>query len=233
VLVLLQGGGQGTRLRPYTDHAPKPMVPVRGVPLVERLFRHFTEHGFREFVVVVGPMGEQVESHLRGVAPEDVSLMFVREETPRGNVGALQDLGAQESPVLLAFADLLTDLDVSALVAAHDAHGNDLTLASHVFRDRMAFGELVVEGDRVRNYREKPERSYLICSGVFVASPRAARLVGELGTKVGLVDLVQGCLRVGLEVGVWHHESMWLDINSAEALQRAEELLAGDPPGSG
>lgn len=228
--VLLQAGGQGTRLRPYTDEMPKPMLRVGGLPILERLLRHFAALGFREFVIVVSRMGEIIDAHFRRIDLGDLDLTFIREEVPRGNVGALQTLEGRDTPVVLAFGDLFTDLDARGLVIEHAENGNDLTLASHLHRDRMEFGELVIEGVRVLEYREKPERQYLICSGIFVASPRAVRQIRGLGPKANLVDLVRSCISVGFKVGSWHHNAFWLDINSAEMLHRANDLLSGDRP---
>lgn len=224
--VLLQAGGQGTRLRPYTDQVPKPMLQVGGVPILERLLRHFVALGFREFVIVVGRMGEIIDSHFRRIDVSDVGLTFIREEAPSGNVGALKNLEGRNTPVVLAFGDLLTDLDASGLVEEHVQKENDLTLASHLHRDYMEFGELVTDSGRVLEYREKPERQYLICSGVFVASPRAVRQIRTLGPKVNLVDLVMSCISAGFKVGSWHHSASWLDINSQEMLHRANDFIA-------
>jgi NDP-sugar pyrophosphorylase family protein len=223
--VLLQAGGQGTRLRPYTDQVPKPMLQVGGVPILERLLRHFVALGFREFVIVVGRMGETIDSHFHRIDVGDVDLTLIREEAPRGNVGALQNLEGRDTPVVLAFGDLLTDLDANGLVEEHVQKENDLTLASHLYRDHMEFGELVIDGGRVLEYREKPERQYLICSGIFVASPRAVRQIRMLGPKAGLVDLVRSCISTGFKVGSWRHNASWLDINSGEMLHRANDLL--------
>jgi NDP-sugar pyrophosphorylase family protein len=206
------------------------MLPVDGMPILERLLRHFVAHGFREFVVVVGYLGDVIESHLQHIDFGDARLRFLREDAPRGNVGALGELRDGDLPVVLAFGDLLTDLDPRSLLAEHVESDSDLTLASHWYCDQLQFGELVVDDGRVLDYREKPMRRSLICSGVLVAAPRAIRQIDSLGSEVGLVDLVRSCIRLGLKVESWHHDALWLDINSEETLQRANELIAATHP---
>ena len=224
VRVLLQAGGRGERLRPDTDTVPKPLLPVGGVPMVERLFRQLLLAGAADFTVVTGWLGERVVEHLSALrdVPEGLALRFVTETSPLGNAGALRLLERGPGPALLIFGDLVTDLDFGALYDLHRARGSAVTLTSHWEGMRLRLGELTVEGDRVTDYQEKPEKRYLICSGVALFEQVALDCIPDQG-MVGLVDAVRAAIHAGLPVGHWTHGAAWMDVNSHEALREADE----------
>ena len=227
VQVVLQAGGRGERLRPLTDTTPKPLLPVAGVPMVERLYRQMLAGGLRDITVITGWLGEKIEAHLRGLDnPPDLRLRFLQEGTPLGNAGALRLVPDSDAPVLLAFGDLVTDLDFGRLLAIHRERGAAITLTSHYEQTRLRLGELLVQGDTVTGYQEKPVKKYLICSGIAVFERPVLDLI-QPDRPVGLVDVVMGALAAGFPVTHWEHGAFWMDVNSKEALEEANQALGG------
>ncbi|MCP3980428.1 MAG: nucleotidyltransferase family protein [bacterium] len=228
---VLQAGGRGERLRAGPDSPPdsppKPLTPVGGVPMVERLLRQFVACGFRHVTVVTGHQAERVERHLDDLSdlPEDLQLEFLRETAVRGNCGALADLPRDGRTVVMAFADLVTDLDFGELLELHGRRGCDLTLASHHESHRVRLGELVVDEHRVLDYREKPLKEFLICSGICALEPRVLELIPG-GGAVGLSDVARAAIRAGLSVTHWTHGSFWIDVNSPQELDEACAAVA-------
>jgi NDP-mannose synthase len=203
------------------------MLTVAGVPIVERMFRQFVEAGFRQFTVVTGWLGDVIVDHFRNLErPADVLVDFLHEAIPRGNAAALGQVAEHDVTVIFAFADLVTDLDLVQFLDFHIDRGADLTLASHWLAHRLQFGELTVEGDRVVNYKEKPERRFLICSGIIAAEPPILALTGRAIGSVGLSDVVTASINAGYDVGHWPHQATWFDINSAETLMDVERDLS-------
>src|SRR3954451_19993428 len=155
VHVVVQAGGKGMRLRPATEDVPKPMLPVAGVPMVERLLRALVRAGADRLTVVTGHRGQVVRRHLEGLAALDrpVAIDFLDEPAPLGNAGALGLVRAERPWVLFLFGDLVTDLDFCKLLARPARSGADLLLTSLHEAHRLQRGELVVEGERVVGYR--------------------------------------------------------------------------------
>ena len=223
---VLQAGGPGTRMRAVSETLPKHLLPVGGVPMVERLLRQVLAAGVREAWVITGHLGETVEAHLRGLTdlPPGTRLGFIREHTKRGDIGSICEVPAGEGPLIWAYADLVTDLDFGALLQRHRTGGAAITLTSHVERHQVRLGELLAEGERVLHYLEKPWKEFLICSGIAVIEPSVLDLV-DPQVPIGLDELVEAAIGRGQEARHWRHGAFWIDVNDADALAKAREAL--------
>jgi NDP-sugar pyrophosphorylase family protein len=220
--IVLQAGGKGERMRAGGVTEPKVLTKVQGVALLERLIRQLANEGARRVYVITGHAADAVEAHVRGIEglPVDMALTFVREREPRGNVGALAQFAHLDTPVLFSFGDLFTTLSFRALFARHCERGSAITAASHFETHRLQLGQLIVDGDRVLDYREKPEHRFLICSGIMAIEPAVLRLLPKEGT-VGMSGMVDLALRAGLAVSHWEHGASWIDVNTPELLAAA------------
>jgi NDP-sugar pyrophosphorylase family protein len=231
VHVLIQAGGKGTRLQPATADLPKPMLEVGGMAMVERLLRALERFGADRATVITGYRGEVIRRHLQALSGLGPSLRmdFFEERQPLGNAGALGQVEVERPRALFLFGDLVTDLNFEELVVRHAAMGTDVLLTSHIESHRLQLGELLVEDERVVGYREKPEKQFLICSGIAVFRREVLRVLPEDGTSVGLSDLIELALRAGHSVAHWEHGAFWMDVNSPEALRFANERLDQAP----
>ena len=222
--VVIQAGGKGERMRAGGDPTPKVLIRVRGVPLLERLLRQISAEGARIIYIITGHAAEQVESHVAGMRDlsADTEVRFIREQAPRGNVGALSELAGIDRPIIFAFGDLLTNLSFRALYGIHRERRAAITAASHFERHRLQLGHLVAEGDRVIDYREKPEYQFLICSGIMAVEPEVLSLLPKEGA-VGMNRLVMLAVESGLTVTHWTHNADWIDVNTPELLSSANQ----------
>jgi NDP-sugar pyrophosphorylase family protein len=220
--VVIQAGGKGERMRAGGHAIPKVLVGVQGVPLVERLLRAIAAEGAEQFYIITGHEAEQVESHILAMKglPTGARLQFIRETTARGNVGALSELAGLGSPILFAFGDLFTNLSFQALYEIHRQRDCAITAASHFERHRLQLGHLIVEDDRVVDYREKPEYQFLICSGIMAIEPHVLHLLPKEGA-VGMNRLVMLAVESGLSVTHWNHGADWIDVNTPQLLETA------------
>jgi NDP-sugar pyrophosphorylase family protein len=223
---IVQAGGAGQRISTVAPGVPKPLLPVGGVPMIERLLQQLTDAGIRRVTVVVGPNGQSIRTrvmrHCESL-PRSVQLDFFEERMALGNAGALGEIDTRDRDVLLCFADLVTDLDFTRLREIHAQRGCNVTLTSHFEHHQLTLGELVVDGDTVQGYLEKPRKAFLICSGIALFDARAMRVARGLARPFGLSDLVLATLSTGCSVTHWHHRAYWIDVNTPELLARARE----------
>jgi len=230
---MIMAGGQGTRMARSGVAVPKALVPVAGVPMLERNFLQLARHGFGRVVVAVpggdSPVGDFAHAALAPLARRLGIAFEVRPETaPLGNIGAVQTESGAETPLLVVYADNLTALDLAAIHAAHLASGAALTLAVHEQPFRMPFGEVVLEGERVTGYREKPVWRVPVCSAVMVLAPAAIRSIAP-GEAIGISDLAQRMIALGLPVHAFRHEDPWIDVNEQADIAAAEAMIAAHP----
>jgi NDP-sugar pyrophosphorylase family protein len=191
------------------------------------LLRQLTATGIRDVTVITGWLGEQVEAHLAHLRdlPPDLELNFFREPRVTGNIGALGLLPGHRDPCLFLFGDLLTDLDFGKLLDLHRRAAPHVTLTSHYEEHRLALGELLVDGEAVTDYQEKPLKRFLICSGIAVFEPEVLELIDQ-SRPFGISDLIRAALQRRMRIVHWTHAAFWMDINTPEAKEQAELELA-------
>jgi NDP-sugar pyrophosphorylase family protein len=230
---LVMAGGRGERLRASGTSVPKPLVPVLGIPLLERNLLTLLAAGFRDITVAVPShtpeIGAFAESRCRMLAESyGAQLAVLEERVPLGNIGAAREVTAGTADLLVIYADNLTALDLTDLVAHHHSAAAALTSAVHLEPFRIPYGEVQVDSGWIVAYLEKPERPVLVSSGVFVLSP-AARSLLPAGQRTEVSWLVNRLLAERLGVAAYHHEAPWIDINDSTAIARAEELVVRYP----
>lgn len=221
-------GGFGTRLRPLTYDVPKPMLPVAHRPMIVRLVDGLAAGGVTDVVLALGFKPEPFASAFPGDRHGDVAIHYVVEPEPLDTGGAIafaaRQVGIDETFVV-ANGDIITDLDVAALVAAHRAFGCDATIHLTPVADPSAFG--VVElGDRsvVRRFVEKPAPgetdSNLINAGTYVFEPTVLDLV-EPGRRVSVEREVFPRLVAAGRLAGYPTDDYWTDAGRPELYLRA------------
>lgn len=224
---LIVAGGAGERMRRSGGAVPKPLVPVRGVSLLERNVLALLRAGITDIHVAVpadGAIGEFARSRCVKVAGAlGATLTVIAEGRPLGSMGAAAYL-RDRTEVVVVNADNLTSLDLKAVVATHQSSGAALTLAVHDQAFPIPFGEIAVEGEQVIAYREKPSFVVRVCSAISVLGREA---LGNLdpGETVGLPAFANRLLDNGAPVRAYHHNAPWIDVNDLAAVERAEVLV--------
>ena len=172
-------GGFGTRLRPLTLHTPKPMLPVGHRPMLERLLEGLDRAGVREVTLALGFKPEPFQEAFPDDRCGAIRLRYAVEPEPLDTAGAIRfaaEAAGIDDTFIVANGDVLTDLDVGALVGFHRDHGAEATLHVIEVEDPSAFGVVDLAPDgRVRRFVEKPapgtEPSKLINAGTYVIEP--------------------------------------------------------------
>jgi mannose-1-phosphate guanylyltransferase len=172
-------GGFGTRLRPLTLSTPKQMLPVGNRAMIERVLEHLGSHGVDRAVLSLGYRPDAFQDAYPDGRCGGVDLHYAIEPEPRDTAGAIRfaalDAGIDER-FLVVNGDVLTDLDVSRLIAFHEQAGAEGTIALHRVEDPSAFGVVPTDPDgRVQAFIEKPPRDEaptdLINAGTYVLEP--------------------------------------------------------------
>jgi len=220
---VIMAGGQGTRLRPLTEKIPKPMVPVAGRPILERLVLHLVGFGIRRIFLAIHYLGHTIEDYFKDGSTHGARIEYLREEEPRGSGGALSLLpGRPEDPLLVMNGDLVTQADLGSLLGFHETGGYRATVAVRPYHHKVPFGCVEERDGRVVSIEEKPLVSRLINAGIYVLSPDLLERVPRQGA-FPLPSLIDDCLARGESVGAWTIQEDWIDVGQAEHLHIARE----------
>jgi len=243
---MLFAAGLGTRLRPLTDHTPKALVEVGGVPILERVARRVIAAGADRLIVNVHHFAEQVEAYVRARDGWGVEVVFSREEgAPLETGGGLlraEPLFRKDAPFIVHNADILTDLPLREMYAAHRESGALATLAvmeretsrHFLFDDRGLLGR--TDARKGLELRARPAEGpvrKLAFGGVHVISPEFFPLVTERGA-FSILDPYLRLAGEGERILPFRVDgALWLDIGSPaqlEAARRAVECSLPDHP---
>jgi NDP-sugar pyrophosphorylase family protein len=228
---VIMAGGRGTRLASCPEALPKPLAPVGDRPIIDILLSQFRCHGVSEVTIALGHKGDQVRAAVGCGDRFGLSIDYVSEVSPLGTCGALGGLLDRVGErFVLANGDLLTDLNLSRMIAQHDATGSDATLG--VFRQCVTspFGVLTIGPDgRIVRYDEKPPQSLDVSMGVYVLRRDAVRPFLAPGVAKDAPALISDLIAHGARVTAFREAQLWIDIGTPSDYLRAKELLACNP----
>lgn len=234
---IVLAAGLGTRLRPLTDHVPKPLVEVGGVAMLERVARRLVGSGARRLVINTHHHPEQIESFVREKEAFGVEVRFSREpgDAPLGTGGGIQQaagLLGLEAPFFVHNADVVTELSLDRLYDSHEESALATLAVTEVeTRSPLLVDDLGVVGVRypsgaVRHARDArgPVREVAFC-GVSVLSPELPSLL----TERGAFSIISAYLRLIAEGRIVRaHDiggAFWTDIGTHERLAEADRAV--------
>ncbi|WUS97318.1 NDP-sugar synthase [Streptomyces sp. NBC_00708] len=239
---ILLVGGKGTRLRPLTVHTPKPMVPAAGVPFLTHQLARARAAGVEHIVLATSYLAEVFEPYFGDGSSLGLHIEYVTEREPLGTGGAIRNVAHRlasgpDEPVLIFNGDILTGLDIRALVTSHADSGADVSLHLTRVEDPRAFG-LVPTDDagRVTAFLEKPQTpeeivtdqinagAYIFRRSVIDTIPAGRPVSVERETFPGL--LAEGAHLQGMVDSTY-----WLDLGTPQAFVRGSaDLVLGRAP---
>ncbi len=219
---VLMAGGKGTRLHPLTYDIPKPMLPVAGRPILERLVLQLVGSGIRRVFIAINYLGDIIEKHFGDGSRFGCQISYLRETKPLGTAGALSLLprDAKEHPVLVMNGDLITEVDVSAVLRFHDEGDFALTTVLKPYQVEVPFGVATVKGDELMSIHEKPRTQHLINTGIYVVGARALNAVPK-NQEYTMPELIETCTKTRKRVGAFQMQGDWLDVGRHETLKQA------------
>jgi len=221
-LMVIMAGGEGQRLRPFTEHKPKPLIEIGGRPILEHILLKALEDGFTEFAISIRYLGNLIVRHFGDGRRWGVRIRYLKEKNALGTAGALQLLKKiPEEPILVTNGDVIADFNYGDLLDFHEKHRAYATIAVRFHDWENPFGVVETKGLRVTSFREKPKIKSLINAGVYVLSPNACRIVSR-GRKMDMPELLLQLLEKKKRVIAYPLHENWFDIGKPEDRQIAE-----------
>ena len=230
-------GGEGTRLRPLTYGTPKPMVPIMGVPFLARTMERLHHAGIRDVILPAGYMPQSIIDYFGDGSQLDMKITYVIEDVPLGTAGALKNVEQHiNGPFFVLNGDVLTSLDLRAMITEHKKRGGIGLLHLIRVEDPSAFGCVVHDAEnRISSFVEKPPRE---------TAPTNEINAGTYLFEREILDFIQAGRNVSIEretfpaviasgKGLYSYTTTdyWMDIGKPEQYLAAHsDILEGRMP---
>ncbi|GAC33439.1 nucleotidyltransferase family protein [Paraglaciecola polaris] len=219
--VFLMAGGFGTRLKPLTDNCPKPLLKVGDKPILETVLLSFIKSGFHDFYISTHYLPEMIHEYFGDGTKWGVSINYVHEEQPLGTGGALGLLPKDlpELPVIMMNGDVLTKVNLEALLAFHNENSAYATMCVREYEYQVPFGVIESEGNNIKSMVEKPIQRFHVNAGIYVVSRKIIEQVNN-NEVVDMPTLLERYL--GQSVLMFPFYEYWLDIGRMDDFNRAQ-----------
>lgn len=224
--VVIMAGGQGTRLAPFTNVLPKPLIPVGERTVIEIIIDQFLPYGLDHFVLSVNYKAKILKSFFEELSPS-YSVAYLEEKEPRGTAGSLRALylPAPED-LMVTNCDVVIQADFAELVSFHTGNNYDLTLVASLKDYHIPYGVCELEkGGSLARITEKPQYSFLVNTGMYIVRRDRLGLIPEQ-TRCDMTDFIERIKEAGGRVGVFPiGENAWIDTGEWAEYNKSLEAL--------
>lgn len=224
--VVIMAGGKGTRLYPYTQILPKPLIPIGEKTITEHIMERFGEYGCDTFTMIINYKKHFIKSYFDD-SECDYEVRFIEESEFRGTGGGLKLLqDSVNTTFFMTNCDILIETDYTDVLKYHQDHNNIITLICAEKNMKIPYGIVEVsDNGTVKQIKEKPEYSFLTNTGLYVIEPQFLDYIPE-NTFIHITDVIKKCIEDGRNVGVYKiNEDNWLDMGQLDELEKMRERL--------
>ncbi|NMM42026.1 nucleotidyltransferase family protein [Pseudoalteromonas arctica] len=221
--VFIMAGGFGTRLRPLTDHCPKPMLKVGGKPMLETLINNFKNYGFYKFYISIHYLPEVIVNHFGDGSNFGIEITYIHETTPLGTGGALSLLpkSLPKEPLIMINGDILTNVDFAKVLDFHVKQQSDATMCVRDYEIKVPFGVIEGTGHEITNIVEKPTYRYFVNAGIYVISNHIIESLPN-NEHLDMPTLFEQKQKVGCKTLKFPIHEYWLDVGRHDDFNKAQ-----------
>ncbi|MBW2965973.1 nucleotidyltransferase family protein [Candidatus Woesearchaeota archaeon] len=222
---IILAGGLGTRLRPLTDETPKPLLPIKGIPIIEHAINNFKKHNIKVIILSVGYKADKIKEYFGDGSKLGVNISYCIEDEPLGTGGAIKKAAENINETFIAInGDNLADFNWTEIINAHKKNNAKITLGLFPVEDVTKFGIARLEGDKLIEFIEKPTveeaPSNLNNAGAYVMEPDVLNILPE-----GKSSIERDCFEKLSPKGIvyaYKHNSQWFPTDTLEKYEKAD-----------
>lgn len=221
---IILSGGLGTRLRPFTEIIPKPLLPIGEKAVLEIQIEHLKANGFNHVILATNYKSGYIENFFGDGSKYGVKLTISKEEIPLGTAGPVKLLEDQlTEPFLVMNGDILTQLSYKKLYEFALKNDSLLTICTKEIVTPFQFGNIHTEGDFVTGIDEKPDIRTNILAGIYIFKPGILDLIPD-HEYYGMDSLIKKMIELELPITHYPIEEYWLDIGQVADYEKAQEI---------
>lgn len=221
---VILAGGLGSRLKPFTEVIPKPLLPIGAKSVLEIQIDRLKKFGFDEIFLATNYKSEFIEGFFGDGSRYGVSLAISKEEKPLGTAGPLMLLKEKlTEPFIVMNGDILSLIDFSEMYNFALKQKSLLTISIKREVTPFAFGNIYYEGDIVTGIEEKPNIVMHILAGIYVMKPEIFKFFPE-DKYFGMDHLILNMLSENSSISKYELKEYWLDIGRLNDYEKAQEI---------
>lgn len=220
---LIMAGGEGKRLRPWTEEIPKPLLPVGEKPILAHILDLLAHYGVRNVHLSTGYKSELVKQTIGAQWGEQLTIQYWEEREAMGTIGSARLIDQwQHEDILVMNADLLTNFNLGAFFQQYQEQGAEMAIATTQYEHQVPYAVLETHYGQVYEIREKPRYRYHANAGIYLCKRSALEMIPD-GAYYNATDLVQALIKAEKKVIPIPLNAYWLDIGTPADYQKAQE----------
>ena len=220
---VILAGGLGTRLKPFTEVIPKPLLPIGEKAVLEIQIEHLRKHGVTDVFLATNYKSNYIENFFGDGSRYGVNLTISREEKRLGTAGPLKLLEKElDEPFIVMNGDILCNLNFSSLMSFASTKDSLLTITVKKIVMPYAFGNIFFDGDSVTGIEEKPDLVTHALAGIYVMKPGIFEHI-PYDEYYGMDHLILKLLAENQTVTKYDLKDYWLDIGRVDDYETAQQ----------
>lgn len=203
VSVVIMAGGKGTRMKPFTNIFPKPLIPIGNKSMIEVIMDEYNVYFQTSFILSVNFKANLIKAYLEEYT-NLYKFSYVQEDVPLGTGGALKYLdGKIDEPFFVSNCDILIKANYADIYKYHNNERNDFTIVASMIHYKVPYGVCDIEnGGTLHRLVEKPEYDFLVNAGMYIINPEVLKYIPK-DTFYNITDLIEQVKQNGGKVGVY------------------------------
>lgn len=220
---VILAGGLGSRLKPFTEVIPKPLLPIGEKSILEIQIGRLKSYGFDDIFLATNYKSEYIENYLGNGSRYGVNLTISKEDKPLGTAGPILLLKDKlTEPFVVINGDILSLINFTDLYKYALQQESLLTISIKKEITPYAFGNIFFDGDKVTGIMEKPDIIMYILAGIYVMKPDIFQYF-PLNEYFGMDHLIKKMLKKDLGITKYDHSEYWLDIGRLNDYEKAQK----------
>ena len=226
VPVVINAGGKGTRLDPFTRVIPKPLIPVGNLPVIELIMQEYQRYSCNDFHIIVNYKRDLLKAYFAGIE-RNYKITWYDEVKPLGTGGGLSLLrGKLDTTFFFANCDVLLTAEYEPMLQSHRDSGNHITMVCAHKNMDIPYGVVEIGADgSILQMKEKPRMTFHVNTGIYIVEPDIINDISD-NESIGFPDMIERARQNGRKVGAFAiNEGDWMDMGQFTELEKMRVKL--------
>tara|TARA_Y100000590_G_C15687261_1_gene1002063 strand:+ start:809 stop:1867 length:1059 start_codon:yes stop_codon:yes gene_type:complete len=224
--LVIMAGGKGSRLEPFSDVLPKPLIPINGKTIIERIIEKFFQNGFRNFNFIINYKSLILKAYFKEIKKK-YTLKFFQEKKPLGTIGGIYLLKNKIADnFFVSNCDVIINADYLNIYDYHVSNSNDITLVVTTKEYIVPYGDCKLDKKgNLNKIIEKPKYDFLINSGLYIFNKKIIKLISPKNS-LDFNTLISIAKKNNYKIGIYPiHEDSWIDVGQWSEYRNSIERL--------